>query len=65
MSNDHRLDIYVNAETYMALRARAADTDRTVSQHVRHLIRTDLIQALAELKESTTGQAGGVQGEAE
>ena len=41
-SNDHRLDIYVDAVTYMALRARAADLDRNISQHVRHLIRSEM-----------------------
>lgn len=41
-AKDHRLDIYVDSATYLALRRRAELVDRTVSQHVRHLIRRDL-----------------------
>lgn len=62
-SNDHRLDIYVDAVTYMALRARAADLDRNVSQHVRHLIRGDLISASAEIRETGSGSGAGKEGE--
>lgn len=63
MSKDHRLDIYVDAVTYMALRARSADEDRTVSQHVRNLIRRDLEQALLELERQGNGRGGGAEGE--
>lgn len=62
-SHDNRLDIYVDAVTYMALRARSADLDRNVSQHVRHLIRSDLIQASAEIRETGSGSGGGSEGE--
>lgn len=41
-SKDHRLDIYVDAPTYLALRRRAEAEERSVSQHVRYLILKDL-----------------------
>lgn len=63
MAKDHRLDIYVDAVTYMALKARASDQDRSISQHVRHLIRQDMIKALAEEKELTTGSRAGTERE--
>lgn len=63
MANDHRLDIYVDAITYMALRARSEDVDRTISQHVRNLIRADMEKALAETKAGATVSAGGIEGE--
>ena len=63
MSNDHRLDIYIDAITYLALKARAAEMDRNISQHVRHLIRHDLIKASAEEQESGRGNGAGNEGE--
>lgn len=47
-AKDHRLDIYVDSATYLALRRRAERVDRNVSQHVRHLIRLDLDSYCAE-----------------
>jgi len=44
MANDHRLDIYVDATTYMALKQRASDVDRSISQHIRFLIKQDMLQ---------------------
>ncbi len=63
MANDHRLDIYVDATTYMALNARVDDQDRNISQHVRYLIKQDMIQALAEEKENVRGSDAGREGE--
>lgn len=63
MSNDHRLDVYVDATTYMALKGRASDVDRTISQHVRYLIKQDMLKALAEEKDSATAKATGTEGE--
>lgn len=49
MSHDHRIEIYVDAPTYLALRARAEHEDRTISQHVRHLIRLDMEASMTEM----------------
>lgn len=62
-ANDHRLDIYVDAITYLALKARDGDVDRNISQHVRHLIRNDLIQASAEEQEPGRGNGAGNEGD--
>ncbi len=63
MANDHRLDIYVDATTYMALKGRVNDQDRTISQHVRYLIKQDMIKALDEEKENVRGGDAGREGE--
>lgn len=46
--HDIDLKIYVDAVTYLALKHRCQEADRTLSEHVRHLIRADLLSALAE-----------------
>ena len=62
MANDHRLDIYVDATTYMALKQRASDVDRSISQHIRFLIKQDMLQALTEERNSPSGNTGGMEG---
>jgi hypothetical protein len=58
-AKDHRLDIYVDSATYLALRRRAELVDRTVSQHVRHLIRRDLDSFCSEEIARENGQRAG------
>lgn len=58
MANDHRLDIYVDATTYMALKQRASDVDRSISQHIRFLIKQDMLQALTEERNFQVGTRG-------
>lgn len=41
-AKDHRIEIYIDPVMYLALRTRVADCDRTISQHLRHLLRRDL-----------------------
>lgn len=60
---DHRLDIYVDAVTYMALKRRCDDVSRSLSQHVRHLIRSDIEQALQEELDSARAARAGTEGE--
>jgi hypothetical protein len=55
-AKDHRLDIYVDSSTYLALRARAKEEERTMSQHVRFLILRDLEQFCAAEIERENGQ---------
>ena len=54
---DHRLDIYVNSATYLALRRRAEAEERTVSQHVRYLILRDLDSFCAAEIERENGRS--------
>lgn len=63
MAKDIRLDIYIDDLMYMALRGRVQDLDRTLSQHVRHLIRQDISQALQQERNSETGREAGNEGE--
>lgn len=63
MKNDHRLEIYVDAATYLALIARADNEDRSISQHVRHLIRHDLEASVAEMVAGKKRNSGGNEGE--
>ena len=60
---DHRLDIYVDAVTYMALKRRCDDVSRSISQHVRHLIRQDMEEALQQELDSTRAARAGAGGE--
>lgn len=64
MRNDHDLKIYVDATTYLALRWRCHETDRSLSEHVRHLIRVDLTQALADESGKGRGDEGETEGKA-
>lgn len=64
MTADIRLEIYVDPATYLALRKRADDSDRSMSGHVRHLIREDLILAIsAHRADETSHQDDGNTGE--
>lgn len=63
MSHDHRIEIYVDAPTYLALRARAEHEDRTISQHVRHLIRKDLEASMSEMLAARKRNSTGTEGE--
>lgn len=60
---DIDLKVYVDGVTYLALKARCLDVDRTLSEHLRHLIRQDLLQALAEAPPDGRGAAGAVEGQ--
>jgi len=64
VAKDIRLEVYVDPVMYMALRHRADREDRTVSQHVRNLIRVDLERASAEMAERGRGERGVAEGEA-
>ena len=59
--HDHDLKVYVDAVTYLALRYRCSQIDRSLSEHVRHLIRQDLLESMAEERE--TGRVRGGEGE--
>lgn len=63
MSKDHRIEVYVDSATYLALINRAEHEDRSISQHVRHLIRLDLESSVQEMIESRKGRLGGIGGE--
>ena len=63
MARDHRVDVYLDPILYLALRARASEQCRNISQHVRWLIHQDLEQALAEEKELPTGSSAGTERE--
>jgi hypothetical protein len=60
---DHRMDIYLDAVTYLALKARAKESDRHISQHVRHLIKQDLIKAWSEDPETEKGHVAEIEGD--
>lgn len=55
---DHRVEIYLDPMVYLALRARVNDCDRTISQHVRHLIRRDLEASIGASEQEGRGGAG-------
>lgn len=61
--NEKRLDIYVDAVLYIALKARANECERSVSQHVRKLIRDDIEESFHEEQEAGRGSVGGAEGE--
>lgn len=60
--NDIDLKIYVSAEMYLALKYRCQQADRTLSEHVRHLIRSDLQEGLTQEREHGRAGAGEVEG---
>lgn len=62
-SRDHRIEVYVDAATYLALIARSEHEDRSISQHVRHLIRLDLEQSVSDLLARKKCGTGGNEGE--
>jgi hypothetical protein len=64
MAKDIRIEFYVEPEMYLALRYRAEKADRSVSQHLRNLVRTDLEEASAEMAGTARGERGVTEGEA-
>lgn len=63
-AKDHRVEIYLDPVTYLALRTRVSDCDRTISQHVRHLVRRDLEDSIDAEGEPVRGNQGGSEAEA-
>jgi hypothetical protein len=62
MSKDIRLDIYVSPEMWMALRRVCESEDRSMSGHIRHLIRRDLESRIAQERAERCGSdAGGTR----
>lgn len=59
---DIQLRVYVTPEMYLGLRHRAESLDRTLSQHLRHLIRLDLHQACASALADDRGELGPDEG---
>lgn len=59
---DIQIRVYVSPEMYLGLRHRAETQDRTLSQHLRHLIRLDLHQACAVELECDRGDPGPGEG---
>jgi hypothetical protein len=64
-ANEICLKVYVTPEIYLALRHRAAELDRTLSQHLRHLVRIDLLQACAAERAQGRGDGGPTEGQEE
>ena len=59
------IKFYVTAEMYLALRHRAFGEDRSISQHLRHLVRLDLHQACDALCASDRATDGSTMGQTE
>lgn len=57
------LDLWLDSVLYLALKARANAQERTVSQHLRYLVRQDLDQSLADEDGSGMGHDRGEEGE--
>ena len=55
--------MYLDAVTYIALKSRANDLDRSVSQHVRFLIKQDLINSVVAVDETGRVIDDGNEGE--
>lgn len=45
---DKRVDLWLDAPLYLALKARSNGLERSVSQHLRYLVKRDLEQSLAD-----------------
>lgn len=63
-AKDHRIEIYIDPVMYLALRTRVADCDRTISQHLRHLLRRDLESSIDPDQENGRACEGGTGAEA-
>jgi hypothetical protein len=63
MPKDLRIEVYVDPVTWMALKKRVDDVDRTLSQHIRHLIRVDLETASSDLAREGRGTKGETEAE--
>lgn len=59
MSKDIRLDIYVSPEMWMALKRVCESEDRSMSGHIRHLIRRDLESRIAQERGPVCGNDAG------
>ena len=57
--NDIRLDIYVSPEMYLALKHRCDAEDRSMTQHVRYLIRVDLGDFVSQMQNNVCGTDAG------
>jgi hypothetical protein len=64
MAKDIRVEFYMDAAMWLGLRYRAEKADRSVSQHLRNLVRADLEEASAELASAARGERGVTEGEA-
>lgn len=62
-AKDHRIEIYIDPVMYLALRTRVSDCDRTISQHLRHLLRRDLEASIDSGGEEGRAGEGGIEGE--
>lgn len=62
--NEIRLDIYVSPEMYLALKHRCEAEDRSMTQHVRHLIRGDLEVFVSQMSRDVCGTDAGDMREA-
>jgi hypothetical protein len=60
---DKRVDLWLDSVTYIALKARANQQERSVSQHLRFLVRQDLELSLRDEHEDGMGHSGGMEGE--
>lgn len=63
MTKDHRIEVYIDLVMYLALLRRSEQADRTIIQHVRHLIRADLESSVAEIVAAEKRSRGGNGGE--
>lgn len=63
MAKDIRVEFYMDPAMWLALRYRAEKADRSVSQHLRNLVRVDLEEASAEMAGSARGERGATEGE--
>jgi hypothetical protein len=61
--NDLRLEVYVDPVMYLALRQRCGEVDRSISQHVRHLIRADLQTASLDAHAQDRGRGDETPGD--
>lgn len=62
-NHDIRLDIYVSAESYIALKRVCELEDRSMSGHIRHLIRNDLESRVAQERAQDCGKGAEGTGE--
>lgn len=60
---DKRVDLWLDNVLYLALKARSNDLERTVSQHLRWLVRQDLDQSLADDPPNGMGSSRGDEGD--
>ena len=56
--NNCLLKVYVDDATYLAVKHRSEHQERTLSQHMRHLIKRDLRQAVEDEKANQGSSEG-------